>query len=396
MINLASSSDVIQLITGAASTIECHASYVDIVVSSGAITPSRKNIVVSTAATTTIVDAPAAGSVRNIKHLNISNNHASAACDVTVRHTDGTTPIELMQFVLKPGENMILNAEGCWTHRDAQGAEYPPAGLGQYSGYSCNFMKSTTGSDAAGYWYCSAKDAGFPGAWSPGTPGLNGRITDGTAAADAGCVPISNPAIGANFLTDLQVIGSVNHTHVFFDCLWVNSGLVVTTTTAQAIVSPTLPARDNTGTTNGVGCKIALYIPVASTLAAAGSNLTVSYTNSDGVAARTATLSAIVGSNVPTTPVAGTFVWFNLQAGDNGVRSIQSITLGTSMLTGTIHLMIARPIATIGTAIVNVAAQKPIAAPGIRLYNEVCLLHCIQTAAPTATFINAELVVMEK
>ena len=66
------------------------------------------------------------------------------------------------------------------------------------------------------------------------------------------------------------------------DVLWVNSGLVVTTTTEQTFTTPTLPARDINGTTNGEGCMIALLFTAASTLAAAGSNLTVRYTNSKG------------------------------------------------------------------------------------------------------------------
>lgn len=136
--------------------------------------------------------------------------------------------------------------------------------------------------------------------------------------------------------------------------------------------------------------------PAAVGLAAVASNATVSYTNSKGVAGRTATLSAIAGSQVPATPVIGTLVWFNLQAGDKGVRSIQSITLGTSMLTGAISPMITRDIATIGTTIPNVTAQKIIGAPGIRLYNGSCLLHCNIASATTATFYSGELTIMEK
>ena len=66
------------------------------------------------------------------------------------------------------------------------------------------------------------------------------------------------------------------------------------------------------------------------------------------------------------------------------------------MLTGTISLMITRDIATIGTTIPNVNAQKIIGMPGIRLYNGTCLLHSVLTSATTATFFAGELVVMEK
>jgi hypothetical protein len=395
MINLTSILDVLRVVTSAAAQVEVHASWVDI--AAGAGTLGRTNTPhITTATTTTVVAAPAAATQRNVKHLNITNDHASLSCIVTVEHFDGVTAIELMAFTLLPGENMIFNEEGRWAHRDSQGAEYPPAGLGAYNGFSVGFMKSTTASDAAGYWYCSSKDGGFPGAWVPGTPGVNGRNCDGTLSPDFGCVPIKNPAAGANYLTEVQMGASVNHSHLMFDVLWVNSGLVVTTTTAQAITQPTLPPRDINGTTNGEGCSIAMLFTTVSTNAAIISNTTVSYTNSDGVAGRVATLTAIVGSQIPATAVNGTLVWFNLAAGDRGVRSIQSVTLGTSLLTGTISMMVTRDIATIGTTIVNVTAQKVIGTPGIRLYNGTTMLHCILSSSPTATFISGEFSIAEK
>lgn len=395
MLLLTSTSDIVRLTTSAAtSTIEVHASFVDM--SGTTITPGRANTRITTATTTTIVDSPAASTQRNVKAIYVTNNSTGTNCIVGVEHFDGTNSVELMQFVLLPGENMGYREDGSWVHRDRQGAEYPPAGLGAYTGNSFPFMKTGTAADVAGCWYCTAKDAGFPGAWSPGTPGINGRVTDGTTAADNGCIPIKNPSVGANYLTEIQMASSVNHAHLFFDCLWVNSGIAVTTTTAQAITTPSLPARDINGTTNGEGCMIGLLVTTANTNAAAIANTTISYTNSDGVAGRTATLSAIAGSQIPATPVIGTIVWFNLAAGDKGVRSIQSITLGTSLAAGAVSLMIARDIAMIGTTIPNVSAQKIIGAPGIRLYNGTCMLHCVMASATTATFFNGEVVVMEK
>lgn len=395
MLLLTSTSDVVRLTTDTAtSTIEVHTSYID--VSGATVTPGRTNTRITAAATTTIVASPAASSQRNVKAIYVTNNSAGTSCTVGIEHTDGTNAVELMQFVLLPGENLGYREDGSWVHRDRAGAEYPPAGLGQYNGRSIPFMKTGTASDAIGYWYCTAKDAGYPGAWAPGTPGVNGRVTDGTVAADFGCIPIGNAATGANYLTELLIATSVAHANVFFDVLWVNSGLVVTTTTAQAITTPTLPARDINGGTIGEGCSIALYFSAASTMAAVSNAWTVSYTNSAGVAGRVATLSAIVGSQAPATPVAGTVVWFNLAAGDTGVRSIQSVTLPVTLLTGTIHLMIARDLAMIGTTIVNIPAARALAAPGVRLYNGTCMLHCVMSSAVTATFFNGEVTVMER
>jgi hypothetical protein len=395
MLILASTSDLLRVITTAAAQIEVHASWVDL--NGTTITPGRTNTPhIVTATTTTVVGSPAASTVRNVKHLNITNDHPSQSCVVTVEHTDGTTVIEMIAFTLLPGENMLFNEEGRWNHRDAQGAEYPPAGLGAYTGYSVPFMKSGTAADTVGYWYCTSKDAGFPGAWAPGTPGINGRVTDGTVAADFGCIPIKNPSVGANYLTELMMGSSLAHSHLFFDVLWVNSGIVVTTTTAQAIVSPTLPARDVNGTTNGEGCMIAMLTTTANTNAAAIANATVNYTNSAGVAGRTATLVAVAGAQIPISPVIGTIVWFSLAAGDKGVQSIQGITLGTSLVAGAVSLMICRDIGSVGTVLPSIPATRPIANPGNRLYNGTCALHCILASSVTATFFNGELTIQEK
>lgn len=395
MINLTSTSDLIRVVTSSASQIEVHASYVDF--NGTAVTPGRTNTPhITTATTTTVVPSPGSSVQRNLKHLNITNDHASVACIITVEHTDGTTVEELISVTLLSGENMVLGEDGRWTHYDANGAVYPPAGKGAYDGYPVVFMKSGTAADTVGYWYCTSKDAGFPGAWAPGTPGINGRATDGTTSGDFGSIPIKNPATGSNYLTELTMGASVNHSHLFFDVLWVNSGIAVTTTTAQAITTPTLPARDVNGTTNGEGCMIAMLTTTANTNAAVISNTTVSYTNSDGTSGRTATLTAIAGSQIPATPVIGTIVWFNLQAGDKGVRSIESITLNTSLGAGAVSLMICRDLANIGTSLVNVQFTRKLSEPGVRLYNGTCMLHCVLASATTATFFNGEVVIQEK
>ena len=134
----------------------------------------------------------------------------------------------------------------------------------------------------------------------------------------------------------------------------------------------------------------------ANTNASAIANTTVTYTNSKGASGRTARLTAIAGSQIPASPVVGTIVWFNLEGGDTGVRSIQGITLGTSLVAGAVSLMICRPIATVGTLAANVASQKAIGEPGISLGVGVCMLHCYLASATTATYCTGDLTIMEK
>lgn len=123
MLLLTSTSDIVRIVTGAAvSTITVHADWVDN--ASGTITPGRTNTNITTATTTTVVGSPGASTQRNVKGVYITNNHASSSCQVTAQHFDGTTSTDLMGVNLLAGENLVMDAEGKWTHHDTSGAPY--------------------------------------------------------------------------------------------------------------------------------------------------------------------------------------------------------------------------------------------------------------------------------
>jgi hypothetical protein len=103
MLILASATDKLRVVTGAAGTISVHASWLDNV--SGAVNPGRTNTSITTATTTDVVPSPAAGVFRNIKTLHIHNG-GSASNDVTVLHTDGTTTVELYKTRLAAGDTL--------------------------------------------------------------------------------------------------------------------------------------------------------------------------------------------------------------------------------------------------------------------------------------------------
>lgn len=124
MLLLTSTSDILRVVTGAATTIEVHVDYVDLTISTGAVTPGRTNTAISTATTTTVCASPASGDTRNIRGITITNNHASTASLVEVQHYDGTTSAELMGFNLLAGENCVYGEDGKWCHYDTTGAEY--------------------------------------------------------------------------------------------------------------------------------------------------------------------------------------------------------------------------------------------------------------------------------
>lgn len=205
-----------------------------------------------------------------------------------------------------------------------------------------SYWKNGATREAVGTYHLCALQDGFPGAWSPGSPGTAGRATDGLAAADGGCMPfVEATSPNKQYLDSMTISATVAGTRLqLIDLLWCNTGIVVTTTTAQTWTPVAAPARDVDGATAGRGVEVALFVTSATTNGAAISGATISYTNSAGTPGRTATSSA--ANPIPATAVAGTLVIFALQAGDVGVRSVEGITLGTSLGAGSVSVVLLR------------------------------------------------------
>jgi hypothetical protein len=182
---------------------------------------------------------------------------------------------------------------------------------------------------------------GFPGAGATPAAGMAGEAITSLG----GCIQPGNPVSGNQYLAQAYCASAAGiGTILICDRLWQNSGIAVTTTTSQTINSVAWPARDINGSTNGEGVYIGIEVRTATTNGSAVGTSTMSYTNSDGTAGRTATL----GISFPATSTAGTFIIFALQAGDKGVRSVQSITLATSYGGGAIHLVAFRILSFVG------------------------------------------------
>lgn len=122
MLLLTSTSDLVNVVTSAASDIQVHASWMDN--NSGVITPGRKNTLISTATTTTVVPSPSSGVQRNLRALQIFNSHATVECFVIVQHTDGEKVVELITATLLPNENLRFTEDGQWVHSAANSAGY--------------------------------------------------------------------------------------------------------------------------------------------------------------------------------------------------------------------------------------------------------------------------------
>lgn len=200
------------------------------------------------------------------------------------------------------------------------------------------FTKTVTAALVAGRHHSFWGVGGFPGAGSYDTT-LAGVALSSTSANLNGQLPFSDPVSGNCHLARFQALASQAGSLILADRLWHNGGFTITLNTAQALTSATFPSRDNNQTANGDG--ILLGLEVSAATGAGTPTITVSYTNQAGTAGRTAT------NVVPTvaSSVAGTFHPLSLQAGDTGVRSVQSLTLSATWTSGTINLVAYRPIA---------------------------------------------------
>lgn len=119
MINLINTSSKIQVITGSAVNVDVSASWLDH--TTLAVTPGGLLTKISTAATTDVVSAPAASTVRNVKSLYITNIHAASSVVVTVQHTDGTNVALLWTGTLLAKEQLSFTDVGGFLKNSANG-----------------------------------------------------------------------------------------------------------------------------------------------------------------------------------------------------------------------------------------------------------------------------------
>jgi hypothetical protein len=202
-------------------------------------------------------------------------------------------------------------------------------------------QKASFTGEAAGRFHNLMGVAGRPAAVALGSPGLAGATVDNTSAI-GGFIPFTNPSGNNAYLHRFAAGNGANVVGVMlFDLLWYNTGITVTTTTGQTINSVAWPARDIAGSTNGDGVEIWLWASAAIG-GSAVTNTTITYTDQGGTGGATGTLTSW-----PATAAAGTMEPFNLANGDTGVRSVQTLTLGTTYTSGTLNLLAIRKIATL-------------------------------------------------
>jgi hypothetical protein len=184
---------------------------------------------------------------------------------------------------------------------------------------------------------------GIPGAAAFDTT-MNGVTLSSASSLVPGQIPFYNAPIGKISRLSRVLFGSHlgGGQAMLLDRLWHNQITSVTSTSLQAITSPTWPARDVNGSTDGDG--VYIFLELSAAVGASAPALTLTYTNSAGVSGRTAVpIHVLVASaNV------GVMWMFGLQAGDLGVRSVQGIQFGSSWVSGTAHLSACRIVQMLG------------------------------------------------
>lgn len=169
-------------------------------------------------------------------------------------------------------------------------------------------------------------------------------------------MPFQNAAAGKNlYLSHFSAVyagGGTTTTDypaniILVDRVWHSGYLSWELDTPQTVNSVPFAARDANGTTNGEG--VFLFLEFSQSLAAPATfTVTINYTNSDGVNGRTKT-QTLPNSN----SINGTTYLLDLQDGDKGVRSVQSITLATGFTGGaavTVNLAAQRIITSVQTS----------------------------------------------
>lgn len=231
------------------------------------------------------------------------------------------------------------------------------------------FAKAVSGTLVAGRPHSYWSAAGSPGAGSFDTT-LAGVALSSTSALVNGQIPRWNPASGNAYLHRLTARATQPGVLMLLDRLWHNGGITITSNTAQTVNSATLPSRcptsgtDDTPSTNGHGVLAALE--VSANVGAGTPTLTLSYTNSAGTSGRTATNILATAAS----PIVGATYFFGLQAGDAGIRSIQTYTQSATWTSGTVNLSMFRILAELEVTAAHVGSAIDFLTGGApRLYD---------------------------
>ena len=197
------------------------------------------------------------------------------------------------------------------------------------------------------------------------------------SAGQAGFGNLPDPVGASRYLAQSAFTFATAGSLWFYDRVWSCSGFSGIVATAQAVTSfPVLTRPD----ANGTGLEI--WIECYTATGATAANITVQYTNSDSVAGR----STVPTAHIPSMP-ANRMYRVPLQAGDTGVKSIQSVTLSGTTGAGSFGVTLMRKITVTGSAVTNIPVVSDFAALGLPLVQNGTALNAIHQGTTTSSGI---------
>lgn len=257
----------------------------------------------------------------------------------------------------------------------------------------------TTTAHTAGLWYSLFRGGGNPTADTILGTGTNlafQSLTDAIAGAlqhGGNVSPATKHIVNASSFSAAAT--SMPAIFMLVDLLGFYNITSVTTTGAQTLNNTvTLPRY-----TDGAG--VQAFLTPSTVMGAATPNITLTYTNSDNTASRTTpsnpalpqgNSAAAVTQIVHSGTGAGKFGPFiPLAAGDKGIRSVQSINLSASYLSGVLNLILCRPLLTLPMTTIGVAAERDLMnqVPSMpRVFDGACLAWLMYAGAATPVGSN--------
>ena len=261
--------------------------------------------------------------------------------------------------------------------------------------YRADWQKSTfaTTAHTAGMWYSLFRGGGNPPAdaiLGTGTnlafQALTDATTNATGIQHGGAVGGFKVLLNAAAQTAAATTAPC--VLMLVDLLGFYPVTSVTTTGAQTLNNTvTLPRY-----TDGAG--VQAFITPSTVMGAATPSISIGYTNSASTAGRATPATLPIGNTAaPVTQIvysgtgAGKFGPFiPLQAGDAGIKSVQSVSLSASYVSGVLNLVLCRPLLTLPITTLGVTAERDLINQlnsGPRVYDGACLAWLMLAGAAT-------------
>lgn len=271
--------------------------------------------------------------------------------------------------------------------------------------YRTDWQKSTfaTTAHTAGLWYSLMRGGGNPSADTILGTGTNlafQALSDAVATASG--IPhggnVGDYKVLLNAAAQTAAATTAPCVLMLVDLLGFYPITSVTTTGAQTLNNTvTLPRY-----TDGAG--VQAFLTPSTVMGAATPNITLNYTNSAGTAGKATPATLPIGNTaaaVTSIVYSGTGTgkygpFIPLAAGDAGIRSVQSINLSASYVSGVLNLVLCKPIMTLPITTLGVTAERDLVnqfASMPRIYDGACLnwLMLAGAATPVASPLSGHL-----